>query len=68
MCAGSKGSYSSGSEGGAAPEVEAGQVRLAAGEHQAHLGLLGWGGLKLGKAGICKAGRCKAGHCGYSRY
>ena len=43
-----EGSDSSGSEGGAAPEVEAGEVRLAAGEHQAHLGFLDCE--KLGKA------------------
>ena len=49
MRAGRECSDSSSSEGGAAPEVEAGEVRLAAGEHQAHLGLFGWE--KLGKAG-----------------
>ena len=52
MCAGREGSDTSGSERGAAPEVEAGEVRLAAGEHQADLGSK----LKMKTASICEGG------------
>ena len=37
-----EGSDSSSSEGGAAPEVEAGELELATGEHQANLFFVTW--------------------------
>ena len=67
MCTGGKGSYTSGSEGGATPEVKAGQVRLAAGEDQAYLRVGGdlerWVGIRRKRRRLRP--RVKLRHCAF---